>query len=177
MSMRWRGSGSDLYAGGNFDFSRRHGRSGHCQMERDRLVGLGLGDKRQCLCAGGFGLRPVCGGPVHDGGRQRGKLHCQMEREHLVCFGLGDGLGCHGAGSLGVRPVCRGMFRMAGGSTAKGIARWDGSEWSALGSGMDYFVDALAVSGPDLYVGGSFTTAGDKVRLMRPEPSPFPATG
>ncbi|MEY2410612.1 MAG: trimeric autotransporter adhesin, partial [Verrucomicrobiota bacterium] len=58
-----------------------------------------------------------------------------------------------------------GRFTRAGGSAAKSIAKWDGSSWSALGSGMDggpYYagVYALAVSGSDLYVGGNFTTAG-----------------
>lgn len=43
-----------------------------------------------------------------------------------------------------------------------GIAKWDGSRWSALGSGMDGIVGRLAVSGSDLYAGGSFTTAGGK---------------
>ena len=34
------------------------------------------------------------------------------------------------------------------------------ADWSALGSGMDYPVNALAVSGTNLYAGGQFTTAG-----------------
>jgi hypothetical protein len=41
------------------------------------------------------------------------------------------------------------------------IARWDGSTWNALGSGLNNSVSAIAVEGPDLYVGGWFTnTAG-----------------
>ena len=45
--------------------------------------------------------------------------------------------------------------------TANHIARWDGTAWHPLGSGMNGFVDALAF-GPDgsLYAGGKFTTAG-----------------
>jgi len=41
------------------------------------------------------------------------------------------------------------------------IAKWDGSAWSALGTGMNNAVLALAVA-PDgtLYAGGNFTTAG-----------------
>ena len=50
----------------------------------------------------------------------------------------------------------------AGGVTVNGIAKWDGTAWSALGSGMGGYglVYALAVSWTDLYAGGYFTTAG-----------------
>ena len=53
-----------------------------------------------------------------------------------------------------------GYFTTAGGVPANNIAKWDGSAWSALGSGMNGTVYALAVSGTDLYAGGHFTTAG-----------------
>jgi len=53
-----------------------------------------------------------------------------------------------------------GSFTTAGGHVAKYIAKWDGSSWSALGSGIDGEVHALAVSGTDVYAGGGFTRAG-----------------
>ncbi len=59
-----------------------------------------------------------------------------------------------------------GSFTSAGGVTANHIAKWDGFSWSALGSGVDDEVEALAVfddgsgGGPALYAGGAFTTAG-----------------
>ncbi len=53
-----------------------------------------------------------------------------------------------------------GNFTIAGGISANRVAKWDGSAWSALGSGMSNMVVALAVSGTDLYAGGGFTTAG-----------------
>jgi hypothetical protein len=56
-----------------------------------------------------------------------------------------------------------GQFTTAGGVVANGIAKWNGSSWSALGSGMNGEVRALAVSGSGLYAGGLFTTAGGKV--------------
>jgi hypothetical protein len=59
-----------------------------------------------------------------------------------------------------------GDFTTSGGSAVNCVAKWDGSAWSALGSGMGApypyaspYVYALAVSGTNLYVGGSFTYA------------------
>jgi hypothetical protein len=51
-----------------------------------------------------------------------------------------------------------GYFTMAGGSAATHIAKWNGSSWSALGSGVGGGVSVLAASGSDLYAGGWFTT-------------------
>jgi hypothetical protein len=53
-----------------------------------------------------------------------------------------------------------GDFSMAGGVSATNIAKWNGSAWSALGSGIPGGVRALAVSGTNLYAGGGFTIAG-----------------
>jgi len=53
-----------------------------------------------------------------------------------------------------------GDFTTEGGVTGNGIAKWDGSAWSALGPGMNSTVYALAMDGTDLYAGGQFTTAG-----------------
>jgi hypothetical protein len=56
-----------------------------------------------------------------------------------------------------------GVFTTANGIAANYIAKWDGSNWTALGSGANNQVVALAVSGSDLYAGGYFGTAGGKV--------------
>ena len=61
-----------------------------------------------------------------------------------------------------------GCFGAAGGASATNIAKWDGSTWSALGSGIigivawgwSLGVNALAIRGGDVYAGGSFWSAG-----------------
>ena len=62
-----------------------------------------------------------------------------------------------------------GGFESAGGVKAAGIAKWDGSSWTSLGSeaAVDGTVNAMIVhddgSGPALFVGGRFDTAGGVV--------------
>ena len=62
-----------------------------------------------------------------------------------------------------------GMFNSAGGLSSSRVARWDGTNWASVGSlasgfGVNNDVYALAVhddgSGPALFVGGRFTSAG-----------------
>src|SRR3990167_8818692 len=64
--------------------------------------------------------------------------------------------------------IAGGSFTTAGGVLANRIAKWDGSSWSTLGSGMNDTVFTLTTwdsDGPGgqpevLVAGGSFTTAG-----------------
>lgn len=64
-----------------------------------------------------------------------------------------------------------GYFEKSGTLTVNGIARWDGTNWQPVGTGLLNplggswgVVDAMAVyddgTGPALFVGGTFTTAG-----------------
>jgi len=47
-----------------------------------------------------------------------------------------------------------------GNVAANHVAKWDGSGWSALSSGIDDLVLSLATSGTNLYAGGFFSVAG-----------------
>ncbi len=84
---------------------------------------------------------------------------------------LGSGLGRTESGTPQVRALAvfggdlyaGGNFTTAGGNAANYIAKWNGSNWSSLGSGMGptgSSVHSLAVLGSDLYAGGEFTIAG-----------------
>ena len=65
---------------------------------------------------------------------------------------------------VGNRLYVGGNFTKAGGISATNVACWDGSAWTALGSGAGTmgFVQALAFWNNVLYVGGGFQKAGQK---------------
>ena len=87
---------------------------------------------------------------------------------------LGDGLEHSGLMSVlalqvfddggGPALYAAGSFTLADGQPAARIARWDGSEWSPLGSGFNTTPTSLAVfddgSGPALYAAGNFSLSG-----------------
>ncbi len=52
-----------------------------------------------------------------------------------------------------------GEFTVAGGMSARSVARWDGVSWSALGEGVELFVHSMVVAGTNIYVGGFSTAA------------------
>jgi trimeric autotransporter adhesin len=60
---------------------------------------------------------------------------------------------------MGTDVYIGGWFGYAGDEPAKYIATWDGARWSALGSGINDIVYALAVNEAtgEVYVGGAFT--------------------
>ncbi|MCI0489543.1 MAG: HYR domain-containing protein [Blastocatellia bacterium] len=71
-----------------------------------------------------------------------------------------------------------GLFTAVGHVLASNIARWDGTSWSALGdgsnlsdNGVNNQVIAIAISGGDVYAGGTFTqartSAGSVVQASR----------
>lgn len=62
---------------------------------------------------------------------------------------------------LGSDVFVGGRFSQAGSIPANRIACWDGSPWSALGSGVNNTVRAISVSDSTVYVGGDFTQAGE----------------
>ena len=86
-------------------------------------------------------------------------------------------------GGSGPEIYVAGQFSVAGNVAAHNIARWDGSRWWAVGSGMNLIVRALTVfddgSGPALYAGGDFTTAGGVAasRVARWDGSSWSALG
>ena len=71
-----------------------------------------------------------------------------------------------------------GSFTAAGDVIANNIAKWDGSSWTVLGSGMSGFgVYALAWSGSVVYAGGDSGTGGGANHIAKWDGSSWSALG
>lgn len=76
--------------------------------------------------------------------------------------------------------IVGGVFTSAGAVPARHVARWNGTAWSALGTGVDNWVDSLGtLANGDLVVGGQFATAGGTPapRIARWDGSSWSALG
>jgi hypothetical protein len=165
-------SGGNLIAGGSFSAAGGVGTFNIASWNGSNWSALGggiPGTAVDSLCATGTTI--YAGGRFRIGG---GINATNVARWNGVSWsGLGEGLRTSNQDASGglVRSLLateQGLFaagqaiRLAGISNAVNIARWDGSNWWALGSGIDRIgeVFALALNGPDLYVGGFFSAAG-----------------
>jgi trimeric autotransporter adhesin len=61
---------------------------------------------------------------------------------------------------LGTDVYIGGTFTAVDGVVASRVAKWNGSAWSALGSGANGSVNAMAVLGSELFIGGTFSSVG-----------------
>jgi hypothetical protein len=158
-------SGNTLYAGGNFTTAGGIPANSIAQWNGSSwsAVGSGMNSDVDALAVSGGTL--YAGGRFTTAGGVSANYIAQWNGSSWSA--LGSGLGDPTvAGSLvsalavsGSTLYAGGVFSPAGNPVTY-IAQWDGSSWTAMGSGMNSGVDALAVSGSTLYVGGSFTTAG-----------------
>jgi hypothetical protein len=86
----------------------------------------------------------------------------EMERVLVAAWQriVGTGLNVLALGVYNGSLYAGGTFTTAGGVSANNVARWNGSSWSACGSGVNGDVLAFYVRNGELIVGGTFTTAG-----------------
>jgi hypothetical protein len=161
-------SGTDLYVGGIF--TNAGGGEANYIAKWDggswSAVGSGMNNQVHALAVSGSDL--YAGGDFTTAGGTAANYIAKWDGSSWSA--LGSGLG--GTGSYpgipnalavsGTDLYVGGQFTTAGGNAASNIAKWDGNNWLALGSGIDLggWVLALAVSGSNVYVGGAFTTAG-----------------
>ncbi len=162
------GSGSALYAAGNFTMAG--GAPANYVARWDGTawspVGAGLGNGVRALAVFDDGTGPAlfAGGELGVLAKWDGSIWTSLSGG--VPTGTVSTLNVFDDGS-GPCLYVGGDFTSIGALSVNGIAKWDGSTWSALGSGIGGSIPAIsdlgvydAGSGPELYAGGSFTSAG-----------------
>ncbi len=80
-------------------------------------------------------------------------------------------------GSRGTELIAAGSFSTIGGVSANSVAVWNGTTWSALGSGVMGEALTVAVDGSDIYVGGRFAGDTGPVAIQRWNGSNWQAFG
>ena len=178
-------SGTDLYAGGHFTTAGGVPANYIAKWDGTAWSPLGSGVSGGSM-AGTYALA-VIGSIVYTGfyiSEAGGvPVNCIAQWNGAAWSALGSGLGPQVGPQGPVMPCLTaltvngtdlyvgGHFLTAGGVTANNIAKWDGTTWTALGSGVIItnnntftYVRALAADGlGHLFVGGSFTQAGTNV--------------
>ncbi|MBK9096804.1 MAG: T9SS type A sorting domain-containing protein [bacterium] len=158
--------GTDIYASGNFFnaggvpatfIARWDGVSWHPLANGGVLCNAMANIGNDLYAGGSFTL--INGGTVSVNGLARW--------DGSNWFDVGGGVSVSSGSSavyaLAVRNnelIVGGNFTMAGSIPANNIAIWNGSQWSALGDGLNGQVRAILVNGDDIYAGGQFTIAG-----------------
>jgi hypothetical protein len=166
--------GDELFAGGDFVLAGGERVSGSARWDgrRWRALGSGVDGTVQAIAVGGSDV--YFGGEFTTAGGHAANGIARWDGR--VWSPLGSGL----SGSRdAVRPTTvyaiavrdrevyvGGRFATAGGVPANGIARWDGTRFTPLGSGFgsgdyDGIVWAMTFFRGELYAGGQFLTAGD----------------
>jgi hypothetical protein len=169
-------SGSTVYAGGTFSAAGGSAAYSIAQWNGSSWSALGSGINGAVFALAVSGSTLYAGGNFTTAGGSAANYIARWNGSSWSAMGSGiSGEDSYGAGPnvyalavSGSTVYAGGQFTTAGGSPANYIAQWNGSSWSALGSGLSGagsdgygpYVDALAVSGSTLYAGGDFTTAG-----------------
>jgi hypothetical protein len=155
-------AGSDLYAGGFFTTAGGVPATNIAKWNGSSWTALGSGTGSQVWALA------VSGGDVYAG------IGSVLKWNGSDWILLGGGIGTTNTGLPSVQALlvaggdlyAGGFFTTAGGSPAANIAKWNGSSWSALGSGVNGTVYALAFAGNALYVGGEGGVGGSVSRFI-----------
>ena len=173
--------GSELYVGGKFIYAGAQRADGLAKWAGSNWSNLGPASAQTNGIAGFVYREPsvyavaVAGNEVYVGGSftQVGGIKvnniARWNGSTWATLGTGTNEGVAGIVQAiainGTDVYVGGSFAGAGGVPASCIARWDGSAWHSLGSGVSLgmfstAVQAIAIAGTDVYVGGRFANAG-----------------
>jgi hypothetical protein len=168
-------SGSNLYVGGNF--TNAGGVAATCIAKWNGVAWSSLGSDTPLTSCGAVRALVVSGGNLYVGGHfSGGGLNAIARWNGSGWYSVGDGVSAYGGSCVSTIVVTGsdvyvgGRFTSAGYPSipAQGVAKWNGSSWSAMGLGLRYadpeeiaVVWALALDGTNLYAGGFFNLAGE----------------
>lgn len=159
----------NLYVGGNFDSSGTGSAKTNYIAKLSgttwSLLGTGMSHPVRALALNGSTL--YAGGTFATAGGKPASNIAKYSSSTWTALGNGSGIvgQVRAIAVSGSTLYAGGTFNGAGKVAANYIAKFSGSSWSALKSGIQVSdsssdgVDALAVYGNNLYVGGSFTSA------------------
>ncbi|MBI5022441.1 MAG: choice-of-anchor D domain-containing protein [Ignavibacteriales bacterium] len=167
-------NGSDLYVVGGFDTAGTVLVKNVAKWNGTNWTALGSGIPSAAPTAiATNGVDVYVGGPFTSAGGVSANNIAKWNGSSWSALGTGISGGWYGTTTINIIAVSGsnmyvgGVFGTCGGVATKNIARWDGSNWFALGSdtiraayGGYSFVKAIALSGTDVYVGGQFDSIG-----------------
>lgn len=173
------GTGDALYVGGFFDtaggvFANSIARWDGAQWSRLSTGLKNAGISSLTVYDDGTGPALYVGGDFKDAGGAA-NVNGIAKWNGFFWASLGTGLAA-GGNYTGARELTvfddgsgpalyvAGNFTFAGGVAASNIAKWNGSSWASLGTGLNGVAEAITLfndgTGSALYVGGRFFTAG-----------------
>ncbi len=156
--------GSNLYAGGDFATVEGITVNYVAKWNGSAWGALGTGMNNSVLAlawdgaslyAGGFFTTAGGNAPYYHFAKWNGTGWSAPEAS-----GEGTSYGVYALTQGGADLYAGGWFAAAGGVIVNNIAKWNGTSWGPLGTGMNGPVYALAWDGTNLYAGGWFTSAG-----------------
>ncbi|XSG75112.1 DUF11 domain-containing protein [Herpetosiphon llansteffanensis] len=162
-----------LYAGGLFANAGGAPASNLARWNGTTWQAIGTGTNGEVLALADVNSSTLAVGGrfTSAGGVANTRAIALLNHSSLAWTALGTGTDGY-VTSLAVRGddlYAGGLFNRMDGLTVNHVARWNGSNWNALGSGVaggnlaNSEVGALAINGDNVYVGGRFDRAGDKV--------------
>ncbi len=171
------GTGEGLYAGGDFSVAGDEPVEGIARWNGDAWAALGDGLNSLVrvlkVFDDGAGADLYAGGTINAAGGVRANRIARWDGSAWTPLGEGINGSSADVNSMvvfddGAGPdlYVGGFFTTAGDVEANRIARWDGVQWTPVGTGTNNRVSAMVVfddgAGPAIYGGGFFTTAGDE---------------
>lgn len=158
-------SGGNVYVGGTFTTAGSGGATRVAEWNGSTWSALGIGLNSTVLALATLGTNLYVGGQFTFAGSTPSVGIGQWSGTSWLSMGGGVNGEVSALTVLGTNLIAGGSFTMATNTgpvaiIATNIAQWNGSTWSALGTGVNNLVQSLATSGTNLYVGGYFNSAG-----------------